>query len=80
MPYPKGHMEKVRGHIIESAAKAFRTNGIRDISVPAIMKGAGLTHGGSIPILAIKSSWSWKLANTPYVIPFHFCSRRLIRR
>ncbi|WP_028562780.1 TetR/AcrR family transcriptional regulator [Paenibacillus pinihumi] len=46
MPYPKGHMEKVRGHIIESAAKAFRTNGIRDISVPAIMKGAGLTHGG----------------------------------
>ncbi|MBJ6362769.1 TetR/AcrR family transcriptional regulator [Paenibacillus sp. GCM10012307] len=46
MPYPKGHMEKVRGHIIQSAAKAFRTNGIRDISVPAIMKGAGLTHGG----------------------------------
>ncbi|WP_053371853.1 TetR/AcrR family transcriptional regulator [Paenibacillus sp. FJAT-27812] len=46
MPYPEGHMIKVRGKIIESAAKAFRTNGIRDISVPFIMKGAGLTHGG----------------------------------
>jgi TetR/AcrR family transcriptional regulator, transcriptional repressor for nem operon len=46
MPYPEGHMMKVRGRIIESAAKAFRTNGIRDISVPVIMKGAGLTHGG----------------------------------
>ncbi|WP_409342350.1 TetR/AcrR family transcriptional regulator [Paenibacillus sp. MBLB4367] len=46
MPYPEGHKLKVRGKIIESAAKAFRTNGIRDISVPFIMKGAGLTHGG----------------------------------
>ncbi|WP_088834078.1 TetR/AcrR family transcriptional regulator, partial [Paenibacillus tyrfis] len=46
MPYPEGHKIKVRGRIIESAAKAFRTNGIRDISVPFIMKGAGLTHGG----------------------------------
>jgi len=46
MPYPEGHKIKVRGKIIESAAKAFRTNGIRDISVPFIMKGAGLTHGG----------------------------------
>jgi len=46
MPYPEGHMLKVRGKIIESAAQAFRTNGIRNISVPFIMKGAGLTHGG----------------------------------
>lgn len=46
MPYPEGHKVKVRGRIIESAAKAFRANGVRDISVPAIMKGAGLTHGG----------------------------------
>ncbi|GED68197.1 TetR family transcriptional regulator [Brevibacillus reuszeri] len=46
MPYPEGHKIKVRGKIIESAAQAFRTNGIRDISVPVIMKGAGLTHGG----------------------------------
>ncbi|OPA80984.1 TetR family transcriptional regulator [Paenibacillus selenitireducens] len=46
MPYPEGHKIKVRGRIIESAAQAFRMNGIRDISVPVIMKGAGLTHGG----------------------------------
>ncbi|MEK8126650.1 TetR/AcrR family transcriptional regulator [Paenibacillus filicis] len=46
MPYPEGHKLKVRGKIIESAAQAFRTHGIRDISVPNIMKGAGLTHGG----------------------------------
>lgn len=46
MPYPKGHKLKVRNHIITSAAKAFRTHGVRSISLPHIMKGAGLTHGG----------------------------------
>ena len=46
MPYPEGHKIKVRGRIIGSAAKAFRSNGIHDTSVPFIMKGAGLTHGG----------------------------------
>nr|WP_145160124.1 TetR/AcrR family transcriptional regulator [Paenibacillus terrae] len=46
MPYPEGHKLKVRGRIIESAAKAIRASGVRDISVPFIMKGAGLTHGG----------------------------------
>jgi len=46
MPYPEGHKSKVRKHIITSAAKAFRTNGARNISLPYIMKGAGLTHGG----------------------------------
>ncbi len=46
MPYPKGHKMKVRSKIVESAAQAFRTKGIHDVSVPFIMKGAGLTHGG----------------------------------
>nr|MDH3110351.1 TetR/AcrR family transcriptional regulator [Bacillus altitudinis] len=46
MPYPKGHKSKVREQIIASAARAFRTNGVRNISLPYIMKGAGLTHGG----------------------------------
>ncbi|QJD88193.1 TetR/AcrR family transcriptional regulator [Cohnella herbarum] len=46
MPYPKGHKLKVRNKIVESAAQAFRANGIHDVSVPFIMKGAGLTHGG----------------------------------
>lgn len=56
MPYPKGHKIKVRNKIVESAAQAFRTNGIHDVSVPFIMKGAGLTHGGFIPILTTKNS------------------------
>ncbi|WP_036649757.1 TetR/AcrR family transcriptional regulator [Paenibacillus pini] len=46
MPYPKGHKIKVRNKIVESAAQAFRASGIQDVSVPFIMKGAGLTHGG----------------------------------
>ncbi|MEC0244254.1 TetR/AcrR family transcriptional regulator [Paenibacillus chitinolyticus] len=46
MPYPKGHKIKIRNKIVESAAQAFRTHGIHDVSVPFIMKGAGLTHGG----------------------------------
>ncbi|WP_211748134.1 TetR/AcrR family transcriptional regulator [Paenibacillus sp. Marseille-Q4541] len=46
MPYPKGHKIKVRNKIVESAAQAFRTKGIQEVSVPFIMKGAGLTHGG----------------------------------
>lgn len=46
IPYPKGHKLKVRSKIVESAAQAFRTNGIQEVSVPFIMKGAGLTHGG----------------------------------
>lgn len=46
MPYPQGHKIKVRKHILTSAAKAFRTNGVRNISLPYIMKGAGMTHGG----------------------------------
>lgn len=46
MPYPTGHKAKVRARILDSAAQAFRKNGIRETSVPFIMKGAGLTHGG----------------------------------
>ncbi|GLF90846.1 TetR family transcriptional regulator [Bacillus safensis] len=46
MPYPAGHKLKVREQIITSAARAFRSNGVRNISLPFIMKGAGLTHGG----------------------------------
>ncbi|MGG4132260.1 TetR/AcrR family transcriptional regulator [Paenibacillus illinoisensis] len=46
MPYPKGHKIKIRGRILDSAAQAFRKNGIRETSLPTIMKGAGLTHGG----------------------------------
>lgn len=46
MPYPEGHKERVRQRIIESAGIAFRVHGIQATSLPYLMKGAGLTHGG----------------------------------
>lgn len=46
MPYPAGHKEKTKIQILNSAGVAFRLNGIHATSLPQIMKGAGLTHGG----------------------------------
>jgi TetR/AcrR family transcriptional regulator, transcriptional repressor for nem operon len=46
MPYPKTHKPKVRGEILVAAARAFRQKGIQGVSVPEVMKAAGLTHGG----------------------------------
>lgn len=46
MPYPKNHKQKSREAIVQSATKAFRKSGIVAVSVPKIMKEAGLTHGG----------------------------------
>ncbi|WJQ78953.1 TetR/AcrR family transcriptional regulator [Brevibacillus brevis] len=46
MSYTQTHKMKVREKIVGSAADAFRKKGIKEVSVPQIMKGAGLTHGG----------------------------------
>jgi TetR/AcrR family transcriptional repressor of nem operon len=46
MSYSKEHNLEIRAKIIDSAARAFRSNGIKNISVPQIMNGVGLTHGG----------------------------------
>jgi AcrR family transcriptional regulator len=46
MRYPEGHKEAVREEIIKSAAKALRRSGLAGVSIPALMKKAGLTHGG----------------------------------
>lgn len=80
MPYPKGHKIKVRNTIVESAAQAFRTHGIHDVSVPFIMKGAGLTHGGFIHISTTKNNSSPKPAGMPSAIPSHFCRRSRTRK
>jgi TetR/AcrR family transcriptional regulator, transcriptional repressor for nem operon len=46
MRYPEGHKEAVRATIVENAARALRRDGIAGVSIPALMKKVGLTHGG----------------------------------
>lgn len=46
MRYPEGHKEAKRASIVEQAAKALRRDGLAGVSIPALMKAAGLTHGG----------------------------------
>ncbi len=46
MRYPEGHKEKVRASIVASAARALRRDGLDGVSIPELMKEAGLTHGG----------------------------------
>lgn len=46
MRYPEGHKESVRASIVEHAARALRRDGLAGVSIPALMRKAGLTHGG----------------------------------
>lgn len=46
MRYADGHKQAVRERIVRGAAKALRKRGVAGIGIPALMKGAGLTHGG----------------------------------
>jgi TetR/AcrR family transcriptional repressor of nem operon len=46
MRYPEGHKDAVRERIIGAASEAVRRRGIDGVSIPALMKQAGLTHGG----------------------------------
>lgn len=46
MRYPEGHKETVRAKIVEAASRALRGKGLSGVSVPELMKKAGLTHGG----------------------------------
>jgi AcrR family transcriptional regulator len=46
MRYPEGHKEAVHERIVRAAARALRRNGISGVGIPALMKDAGLTHGG----------------------------------
>ncbi len=45
MRYAEGHKQAVRERILDTAAKELRRNGLSGIGIPALMKGAGLTHG-----------------------------------
>lgn len=46
MRYPEGHKEEQRARIVDAAASALRRHGIDGVSIPALMKKVGLTHGG----------------------------------
>lgn len=46
MRYPEGHKEEVRARIVGEAAWALRQHGLEGVSIPQLMKKAGLTHGG----------------------------------
>ncbi len=46
MRYPAGHKEEVRVRLVTAAGHALRRAGLDGVSIPALMKKAGLTHGG----------------------------------
>lgn len=46
MRYPDGHKESVRARIVRAASKALRRDGVAGVGIPALMREAGLTHGG----------------------------------
>jgi TetR/AcrR family transcriptional repressor of nem operon len=46
MRYPDGHKESVRERIVQAASRALRREGLDAVSIPKLMKMAGLTHGG----------------------------------
>ncbi len=46
MRYPPGHKEAVRERIVQAASRSLRRDGLGGVSIPALMKQAGLTHGG----------------------------------
>jgi TetR/AcrR family transcriptional regulator, transcriptional repressor for nem operon len=46
MRYPEGHKQAVRKRIVNAASGALRRDGLSGASIPALMKSAGLTHGG----------------------------------
>ncbi len=46
MRYPESHKQAVRERIVGAAARALRAHGLEGVSIPALMKQVGLTHGG----------------------------------
>ncbi len=46
MRYPVGHKQAVRARLIKTAARVLRHRGLAGVGIPALMKQAGMTHGG----------------------------------
>jgi TetR/AcrR family transcriptional regulator, transcriptional repressor for nem operon len=45
MRYEKGHKDSTRRHIIDTASRRFRENGVAAVGIAGIMSDAGLTNG-----------------------------------
>jgi TetR/AcrR family transcriptional regulator, transcriptional repressor for nem operon len=56
MPWSEGHKQATRERIIAAAASAIREHGPDGVSVAAIMKSVGLTHGGFYAHFASKEA------------------------
>jgi TetR/AcrR family transcriptional repressor of nem operon len=46
MPYSASHKLTTRRKILESARRLFNSKGFADVTIAAVMRGAGLSHGG----------------------------------
>lgn len=46
MRYPEHHKAEMRQRIVRAASAALRREGLAAVSIPALMKRVGLTHGG----------------------------------
>jgi len=46
MPYAADHKQETRTRILDSARRLFNRNGLTEVSIDAVMAGAGLTRGG----------------------------------
>ncbi len=54
--YRQGHKEKTREQIVETAARAFREEGVAGVGIGELMGRAGLTHGGFYAHFASKDA------------------------
>jgi TetR/AcrR family transcriptional repressor of nem operon len=54
--YPRGHKERTREQIVETAARAFREEGVSGVGIGDLMGRAGLTHGGFYAHFASKDA------------------------
>src|SRR5262249_41512874 len=55
MPYHPSHRKETKKKIIDSARRLFNRRGFESVSIPEIMAGVGLTHGGFYSYFKSKS-------------------------
>jgi TetR/AcrR family transcriptional regulator, transcriptional repressor for nem operon len=69
MPYPKGHHERVKKNIVDSARRLFNQRGFESVSITEIMQKAGLTHGGFYSYFQSKSDLYAEVMNCFFTDP-----------